>query len=285
MSGTERHRHRRSTSILVALSVVALFATAGPVHAGRVGPNLEFIQGPTGTSAGLPLATIQVAAKKAGRINTRYSRAVSLTLQGAGTLFGTTTVNAVAGVATFTDLVIDTAGTYTLFATSGRLAPATSAPFEITGVAENCELETCAISTGTVENPTPEDTIVGLVSVTTGECATETCFVTIDEVVTDICGGPCAGNGVKFVTPANTIGIVVVNFACDKTLCSGTGVPNFPLYLQKADLSIVPLGDCSEPEPDPSELPCIQSRSRTGVGDAIWEVWLTDTGDPVIGRG
>jgi hypothetical protein len=54
-----------------------------------------------------------------------------------GTLSGTTTLSAVAGVATFADLTIDRTGPgYTLQATSGPLAAATSAPIDVTaGVA------------------------------------------------------------------------------------------------------------------------------------------------------
>jgi hypothetical protein len=55
--------------------------------------------------------------------------------------------------------------------------------------------------------------------------------------------------------------------------------------MQKADLSVVQLFDCSNPTPDPSELPCIKDRSRTGVGDAKWTIWATADGDPAIGRG
>jgi hypothetical protein len=51
----------------------------------------------------------------------------------AGTLAGTTTVGAVAGVATFNDLSIDNLGIgYTLVVTSGSLTGATSDPFDIT---------------------------------------------------------------------------------------------------------------------------------------------------------
>lgn len=49
------------------------------------------------------------------------------------TLIGTVSVNCVGGVADFTDLAIDLAGTgYTLDFTSGALTPATSSPFNIT---------------------------------------------------------------------------------------------------------------------------------------------------------
>ncbi|HEY7685960.1 MAG TPA: hypothetical protein VH833_07650 [Gemmatimonadales bacterium] len=53
---------------------------------------------------------------------------------GNAVLGGTTTKAATAGVALFTDLTLDKAGTgYTLIATSGSLAQATSVPFDVTG--------------------------------------------------------------------------------------------------------------------------------------------------------
>ena len=58
---------------------------------------------------------------------------VALTTPGGATLGGTLTRMCVAGIATFDDLNVDTAGTgYTLDATSGALTPDTSASFDIT---------------------------------------------------------------------------------------------------------------------------------------------------------
>ena len=51
---------------------------------------------------------------------------------GGGSLIGTTTVNAVAGVATFSGLAIHVADSYTLDVTDGSLTSATSASFTIT---------------------------------------------------------------------------------------------------------------------------------------------------------
>jgi hypothetical protein len=51
-------------------------------------------------------------------------------------LGGTTTVNAVNGVATFNDLTVNVPGTYTLMATGGTLAPDTSNPFTAAPAAE-----------------------------------------------------------------------------------------------------------------------------------------------------
>ncbi len=66
---------------------------------------------------------------------TTYNDPVSAligTNPGGGTLGGTATVNAVNGIATFTNLSINKAGIgYTLVITSGNLLPATSNPFTI----------------------------------------------------------------------------------------------------------------------------------------------------------
>ncbi len=70
-----------------------------------------------------------------GNIATAYNGPVTLAL-GPGfsaTLGGTTSVNAVNGVATFTNLSISESGAgYTLVATAGSLPPTTSTPFTIT---------------------------------------------------------------------------------------------------------------------------------------------------------
>jgi len=80
---------------------------------------------------------------------------VTLSLEtnpGGGTLGGTTTVNASAGVATFAELSIDQSGSgYTLLAASGTLTSATSTPFGIrfvfTGVSVGGD-HTCGVTVG-----------------------------------------------------------------------------------------------------------------------------------------
>ena len=92
--------------------------------------------GTTGSGAAITPA-IQVAAQDgAGNTLTSFTAPVAVTLgsnPAGGTLSGTRTVDAVAGVATFADLWIDRAGTaYTLVASATGPAPATSAAFGIT---------------------------------------------------------------------------------------------------------------------------------------------------------
>jgi|GEM_PF-1187038 len=108
------------------------------------GSQLAFTVQPTNTVAAQSIANIQVTVQDANGnpITTGTASTAPITLAiatnaGGGTLTGTATQPAVAGIATFSGLSIDKAGTgYTLTATSTLaspvLAPATSAGFNIT---------------------------------------------------------------------------------------------------------------------------------------------------------
>lgn len=109
--------------------------TAHPTAHFSVGPaaQLAFAVPPSVAEAGDVIAPpVQVRVEDArGRLVTTEARAVTLTLS-EGELGGTSTVDAVAGFATFSDLSIARAGSgYTLTATSGALALATSDGFDI----------------------------------------------------------------------------------------------------------------------------------------------------------
>ncbi len=103
----------------------------------QVATQLAFTVEPTTTTvASSIMPAVQVAIQGAlGNLVAGATDAVTVAIgtnPGGGTLSGTTTVNAVAGVASFTDLTIDQMGTgYTLVATSGSLSSATSATFGI----------------------------------------------------------------------------------------------------------------------------------------------------------
>lgn len=105
-----------------------------------VGPaaKLAFGQGPTGSPQGVAIApamTVQVQ-DLGGNLVTTNTSSVHLAIgtnPSGGTLSGTATVAAVAGVATFSTISINLAGVgYTLTATDGSLTLVTSAPFTIT---------------------------------------------------------------------------------------------------------------------------------------------------------
>jgi hypothetical protein len=98
---------------------------------------LVFGTQPVTTAAGavIPSVTVQVE-DAAGNVVTTSTASVTMAIgtnPGSGTLGGTTTVNAVSGVATFSTLTINKTGTgYTLAASSSPLTGATSGTFNIT---------------------------------------------------------------------------------------------------------------------------------------------------------
>ena len=91
-------------------------------------------QQPTSTQIGSPISpaiTVEVRDSN-GRLVTTDTSAVTLSIaSGTATLGGTLTVNAVAGVATFSDITVSAAGNYTLKATDGQLNSAISKSFSV----------------------------------------------------------------------------------------------------------------------------------------------------------
>ncbi len=90
---------------------------------------------PSGAATGAVLTTQPVVELRdvGGNVVAGATNAVTASVVGAGgTLTGTTTVNAVNGVATFTDLKVTGAGTYSLAFTAAGLSTATSGPIVIT---------------------------------------------------------------------------------------------------------------------------------------------------------
>jgi hypothetical protein len=124
-----------------------LVASAGSLTAATSAPfnispgaaaRVAIIVQPTNAVAGAAFSpAIEVEVRDAGGARvTTANNAVTLTIgtnSGNGTLLGTTTVSAVNGVATFSSVSLDKAGTgYTLRATAGSLANDSSAGFNIT---------------------------------------------------------------------------------------------------------------------------------------------------------
>jgi len=99
---------------------------------------LTFSMQPVATMAGVAITPpVEVTARDAlGNTATGFNGSIAVAIGAnlaGGTLSGTTTVAAAAGVATFATLAIDKTGSgYTLLATSGGLVSATSATFAIT---------------------------------------------------------------------------------------------------------------------------------------------------------
>lgn len=113
-----------------------IFTTTGNnnVAAAAVPAGLVFQTIPART-AGAAFAPIQVAVvDSAANIVTTATNPITLILNnpGGATISGTTTRNAVNGIATFNDITVDRVGNYTFGATSPGLQGATSANFAIT---------------------------------------------------------------------------------------------------------------------------------------------------------
>ena len=143
-----------------------------------------------------PIITIKDAL---GNIVTTSTASVTMTVSGNGTTVGTTTVNAVAGVATFSDVGISgTAGTaYTLTFTSGSLATAAQTITPTFGIATRATLTTAAAgsASGSVFTTQPiitiKDTFGNIVT-------TSTASVTMT----------VSGNGTTVGTTINTVNAV-----------------------------------------------------------------------------
>jgi len=97
--------------------------------------HLVFGQGPLKTVANQTMPTITAKVEDAqGRVISNDHSLITLSLAAnpsAGTLAGTTTVQALDGIATFSNLSIDQYGQYTLHAADGALISAISSPFSI----------------------------------------------------------------------------------------------------------------------------------------------------------
>jgi hypothetical protein len=133
--------HRFSKPRLIAiLAMAALIGGLSPTSTLAAQPDTQLLFGtqPSNTAAGVtisPPVTVSVAFPN-GKTDTSSTASVTIAIgtnPAAGTLSGTLTVAAVAGVATFSNLSINNPGTgYTLVATSSGLTSATSNPFNIT---------------------------------------------------------------------------------------------------------------------------------------------------------
>ena len=128
-------------------SLTAADSTAFNITVGAAS-QLAFTAQPTNTAGGAAITpAVTVTVQDAGG-NTVTSSTASViiaigTNPGPGTLSGTTSVSAVAGVATFSDLSINTPATgYTLTAASSGLAGAVSSTFNVSGAAVSFTIPT-----------------------------------------------------------------------------------------------------------------------------------------------
>ena len=121
----------RARSVLVAGALMLAACTSTPRSKEPV--QLAFTLQPSNATAGNAMPVVAVTIQDAsGKAVMSATNAVTVQNNPeSGMLSGTTTVNAINGVATFSDLSIRTAGNYTLNASSGTLSGASSASFLI----------------------------------------------------------------------------------------------------------------------------------------------------------
>jgi hypothetical protein len=106
---------------------------------------LGITQQPTAVEAGAffsPVITVDIRDALGGRVAGAVNPVTVSIATGTGTLLGTTTVNAVNGTATFTDLKVSGSGNVTLAFAAAGLTGATSASFAVTPVVRQLVLTT-----------------------------------------------------------------------------------------------------------------------------------------------
>lgn len=120
---------------LTLLTVFAAACSHSTPTQPRVPTELRFAAQPTTVTTGAPINVQVRATDSSGNTVTTFTGVVSIAIgtnPGAATLKGTTSVAAVAGVATFATLAIDSAASgYTLTASAAGLPDATSLAFDI----------------------------------------------------------------------------------------------------------------------------------------------------------
>jgi hypothetical protein len=152
-----------------------------------------------------------------GNVVTTATNPVTLALIGGTGLAGTLTATPQNGVATFSNLTVSTAGSYTLSASSPSLTPATSAGFTITALSS----ATCSITSfGAVGNGVTDNTTA--IQNTFNYAATNHCTALIPAGTFAYSGNitatgiAVAGNGASSILKAT-------NFANSALILTGTG--------------------------------------------------------------
>jgi len=112
-------------------------ATGGGGGGGSLAAAVAFFVQPNSATAGQAISPpVEVVAKDSlGNTDSTFTGAVTVSLASnpaGGSLSGTTTRRAVAGIASFGDLAIDKPGTYTLSASTSSVTPVTSNAFTVT---------------------------------------------------------------------------------------------------------------------------------------------------------
>lgn len=187
------------TLVASAGSLPSVTSNAFDITVGAPAKLVFSTQPPTSSNVGAVFAATVSVEDAAGNVVTTDTSTitVALTTPGGATLGGVTSVNAVAGVATFTDLTVNMMGTYTLTATDTALTAAQSDSFTIAKIDQVITFPTIAAqsysSNGTfnVAASASSGLTVAFASTTPGVCtvsgttvtlvAAGTCTITADQ--------------------------------------------------------------------------------------------------------
>jgi hypothetical protein len=260
--------------------------------------SLVFVGQPNGTAAGSQITT-QVGSTGsppsvevldgAGNLLTSSTAAVTMAIgsnPASGTLSGTTTVDAVAGIASFAGLSIDQTGTgYTLGASSPGITSATSSYFAIWGVLQGCSGGKCSGSsstkttTGTVttSSASPGQFLgVGLGGASFscgGSYQPVSDPLSFDVLSQSGTADPNAQFAVKLQVSKQVVQSSGHPGASTWQICFGSNVPftALPNTAGTATIGNVTyytglLPDCNNTE---TNVPCVQSRNKDNAGNVI----------------
>jgi hypothetical protein len=186
------------------------------------------------------------------------------------TLTGTKTVNAVAGVARFTDLSINLSGSYTLAATSPGLTPDTSSSFSIEDVAVLCATTNPDCTTGAVAYPSNGKSNVNATAHGTAAGYLTLSFRPASQLD---CAGYAenTGNATLVSGPDRT---KLLTFTIDKTDMNATpnnGAAGLEMCFSAPYLFTTKSGGQATTGllPDCGAPPCVVSRKKDQAGDGI----------------
>jgi hypothetical protein len=196
--------------------------------------------------------------------------ALGLGAPAAATLSGTKTVDAVAGVARFTNLKINLSGSYTLAATSPGLTPDTSSSFFIEDVATFCAATDVDCTTGNVPYPsngrsnvnaTAHGTAVGYLTLSFRPASQLDCPGYLENT----------GNVTLVTGPDRT---KLLTFTIDKTDMNASpsnGAAQLEMCFSAPYLFTTKSGGQAMTGllPDCGTAPCVASRKKNQAGDGI----------------
>ncbi len=283
-------------------------ASAGNLSGTLTGScSLAFTSEPANTAVGAAITsafdsqggpvTVEVL-DGSGHLDASSTAAVTIAIgmnPGSGSLSGTTTVDASAGVASFSDLSISATGTgYTLVATSQGITSATSDPFNISGVIQPCSGSSCsasASSTTTSGTVTTSPTTSGEFLAAGIGGVSYTCAGTYQRVSDPFSFDLFNSSG---VADPNARFTVMLEISKSAVQTSGrTGASQWQIcYASTSPFTALPgtagtaviggvtvntglLPDCSSSQ----GAPCVQARNKDNAGDVV--VTFLASGDPV----